>query len=194
MIRLALAKARARHEASEHSRDSLAGSSSLALFRAPGLQRKQGGLVLAANSSDCEPDRFQVSDCAELEFGHRSHFSPCKDKHQVPVDDDSDREAGSDGDRPRAPRDGRDSAVRRNNVAQEIVLFKESRRRSKRQAHESWQFLRRPPLAAKPVAVGVIAHLETARAVSLKSKSDKGDAKRPRDARVNTAVSGLSPV
>jgi hypothetical protein len=62
-----------------------------------------------------------------------------------------------------------------------LVLFKESRPLSKRQRAQSWQFLRRPPLAARPFAVGVIAHLETARTVSLKSKSDKdGEKRHPR--------------
>ena len=114
-------------------------------------------------------------------------------KHQVPVDDDSDQEAGSDGDRPRSPRDSGDSAVRGNNVASGVlVLFKESRPQSKRQRARKLAIPPPPPLAAKPFAVGVIAHLETARAVSLKSKSDKGDAKRhPQCASVNTAVSGL---
>lgn len=85
--------------------------------------------------------------------------------------------------------------MRGNNVASGVLFSsKRAGHDQSANARESWQFLRRPPLAAKPFAVGVIAHLETARAVSLKSKSDKGEAKRPRYARVNTAASVLSPV
>ena len=48
---------------------------------------------------NCEPNRLFVLDRAELEFRHPSRFSPIGLEHQVPVDDDPDREAGSDRDR-----------------------------------------------------------------------------------------------
>lgn len=87
---------------------------------------------------------------------------------------------------------GQVAAVRRNNVAAGVLFSSRRAATIKAPARESWQFLRRPPSAAKPFAVGVIAHLKNRPQRQLEKQVRQGRRERPPAMRrVNTAVSGL---
>ena len=74
-------------------------------------------------------ERLGLADCPLANARNRRCVWPsfassarARIKHRVPVDDDSDQEGGSDGDRPRSPRDSGGSAVRGNNVASGVLF------------------------------------------------------------------------
>ena len=83
MIRLALAKARARHEASEHWRDQFGGlNRPLRCFAREDFGVSRAALGVAGSS--IEPDRFQVSIAPGLSLAIVRTFSPGKDKASGP--------------------------------------------------------------------------------------------------------------
>ena len=84
------------------------------------------------------------------------------------------------------------SAVLGNNVPAGVLFSSRRAATIKAPARESWQFLGRPPWAAKPFAVGVIVHLKNRPHRQLEKQVRQGRRETPpRDARVNMAVSGL---
>ena len=101
MLRLALAKAAiGRYEAGEHRCDQFSRlDRHLRCLMRKNFRIGDEIAVKRRRQLNCEPNRLVVLDRAELEFRHPSLFSPKGLEHQVPVDDDPDREAGSDRDR-----------------------------------------------------------------------------------------------
>ena len=77
MIRLALAKARARHEADDHRRDEFRGLDRfLCRFARKDFRVSDEIAMQRRRQLDCEPDRLYVFDRAELELRHRSRLQP----------------------------------------------------------------------------------------------------------------------
>ena len=101
MLRLILAKAAiGRYEAGEHRCDQFSRlDRPLRCLVRKNFRIGDEIAVKRRRRLNCEPNRLFVLDRAELEFRHPSRFSPIGLEHQVPVDDDPDREAGSDRDR-----------------------------------------------------------------------------------------------